>query len=70
MRLWSANYAARPQLGCTGPASAVVACMRARPVEQLLNAFVPDGGGSLAANVEILPNVDGRYVPVSPGRPS
>jgi para-nitrobenzyl esterase len=68
MRTRSVRFAARPALGCTGTATAVVACMRAKPVEELQSALLPSEATdtSIATNLAFFANVDGHYLPTRP----
>lgn len=70
MQVRSVRFAARPKLGCTGTPAAVVACMRAKPVAELLTAFTSNEADAPAIGTSalFLPNVDGHYLPRTPRR--
>jgi len=67
METRSTRFAARAALGCRGSAAAVVACMRGKSTEQLVNATGQgNDDASLVSKATFFPSVDGHYLPMTP----
>jgi para-nitrobenzyl esterase len=60
----SVRFAARPQLGCTGTASAVVTCMRGKSTAELLSALTDQEGSATA--ILFTPAAGDYYLPLRP----